>query len=50
MPAGGKLTIETANVNLDETYAREQVGVASGTICADRRDRHGIGHAARSYR
>jgi signal transduction histidine kinase len=30
MPAGGKLTIETANANLDETYVREQVGLAPG--------------------
>ena len=30
MPTGGKLTIETANVNLDETYVREQVGLAPG--------------------
>ena len=30
MPDGGKLTIETANANLDEIYACEQVEVASG--------------------
>ncbi len=30
MPTGGKLTIETANANLDEIYVREQVGVAAG--------------------
>ncbi len=30
MPAGGKLTIETANANLDETYVREHVGLAQG--------------------
>ena len=30
MPAGGKLTIEAANANLDEIYVREQVGLAPG--------------------
>ena len=30
MPNGGKLTIETGNANLDETYVREQVGLAAG--------------------
>ncbi len=30
MPNGGKLTIETANVNLDETYVRDHVGLAAG--------------------
>jgi PAS domain S-box-containing protein len=30
MPQGGKLTIETANINLDESYARTRTGVAPG--------------------
>jgi signal transduction histidine kinase/ActR/RegA family two-component response regulator len=30
MPAGGKVTIETANVYLDESYARQHLAVASG--------------------
>jgi signal transduction histidine kinase len=30
MPDGGKLTIETADADLSEAYAREHVGVAAG--------------------
>ncbi len=32
MPDGGTLTIETANVELDESYAREHAGVNSGSF------------------
>jgi PAS domain S-box-containing protein len=32
MPKGGHLTIETANVELDEDYAREHVGVTPGAF------------------
>jgi PAS domain S-box-containing protein len=31
MPNGGKLTIETANVLLDESYAREHIGAQAGS-------------------
>jgi two-component system cell cycle sensor histidine kinase/response regulator CckA len=30
MPHGGKLTLETANADLDETYARDHIGVQPG--------------------
>jgi two-component system, cell cycle sensor histidine kinase and response regulator CckA len=32
MPRGGKLTIETANAELDETYAHEHVGAKAGSF------------------
>ena len=31
MPNGGKLTIETANITLDEDYAREHIGAQAGS-------------------
>ncbi len=48
MPRGGKLTIETANVHLDERYAGGHVGGFAGAICHARRQRHRRRHVARS--
>jgi PAS domain S-box-containing protein len=31
MPRGGKITLETNNVELDETYAREHLGIVAGS-------------------
>ena len=40
MPKGGKLTIETANVYLDDKYASTQAEVLPGQYVDDRRQRH----------
>ena len=45
MPTGGKLTIETANADLDETYVREHVGLAPGQYVLIAVTDTGIGHA-----
>ena len=46
MPGGGKLTIETANVVLDEAYAGMQHEVSAGQLRHDRGQRHRHRHAA----
>ena len=40
MPDGGKLTIETANCDLDLRYAGDNPGVSPGTVRDDCRHRH----------
>ena len=47
MPKGGKLTIETANDYLDETYAAAQRRGRAGPICRGRLTDTGARHDAR---
>ena len=44
MPQGGKLTIETANVTLDESYARMHAPLQAGRLRDARDQRHRRGH------
>ncbi len=46
MPRGRRLTIETANADLDDDYAAQHAEVTPGPLCADRGDRHRHGHGA----
>jgi two-component system, cell cycle sensor histidine kinase and response regulator CckA len=48
MPQGGKLTIETSNVSLDEAYCREHVGFLPGDFVQIAVSDDGIGMAAES--
>lgn len=43
MPRGGKLTIETANIALDEGYSREHVGVTPGQYVMLAMSDNGVG-------
>ena len=44
MPNGGVLTIESRNVDLDESYARQHQGVAAGALRDAGGERHRHGH------
>ena len=46
MPNGGKLTLETGNVILDETYAQSNAEVRAGSLRDDRGERHRQRHDA----
>ena len=40
MPSGGKLLIETRNIELTEPYIHRQYGSAAGPLCAPCGDRY----------
>ena len=44
MPNGGKLTIATSNVTLDENYARAHPGAIARRLRDAQRQRHGNRH------
>ena len=50
MPAGGRMTIETANASLDEAYAASHAEVTRGTVCDARGHRYRHRHDARGDR
>ena len=48
MPDGGKLLIETSNVDISETLARSLPFLHPGSSCSPDRNRHGRGHGCRN--
>jgi PAS domain S-box-containing protein len=50
MPGGGKLTIETANIDVDEDFARRHEGLSAGryVILAVRDTGHGMDHSTKA--